>query len=64
MAQIKIEEIVSHLSTEFRRALEATVRSKLPDTPFDSHGLFREFRRQVGRKCNTWVRVPDHFVQT
>jgi hypothetical protein len=25
--------------------------------------LFRAFRRAVGRKCNTWEQVPDHYVR-
>ncbi len=63
MARVKIEEIVDHLGTEFRKALHETVRKEIPDAEFNQHQLFREFRRAVGRKCNTWESVPDHYVE-
>ncbi len=64
MARVKIEDIVDHLSSEMRKALEETVKSVLrPDSTFDSHELFRVFKRNVGRKCSTWESVPDHCVE-
>lgn len=63
MANIKTEEIVDHLSSEFRKALEIAVREVLPEAQFDSFALFRAFRRAVGRKCNTWERVSDSYVE-
>lgn len=63
MARVKIEDIVDHLSSEIRKALEQAVTNVLPDAEFDAYELFREFRRAVGRKCNTWENVPDHFVE-
>jgi hypothetical protein len=59
---VKIEDIVDHLSTEMRRALEDSIHKVAPNARFDAHELFREFRRAVGRKCNTWENVPDSFV--
>ena len=63
MARVKIGEIVSHLSTEFRKALDEAVRKEIPDADFNPQQLFREFRRAVGRKCSTWESVPDHYVE-
>lgn len=63
MASVKMEEVVDHLSTEVRRALEEAVRDVAPDSRIDSHELFRAFRRAIGRKCSTWERVPDHYVE-
>ena len=63
MARVKIEEIVDHLSTEFRKALDEAVRKEIPDAEFNQRQLFRKFRRAVGRKCNTWESVPDHYVE-
>jgi len=63
MARVRIEEIVDHLSSEMRKALEDAVREVLSDDEFDSYELFRAFRRAVGRKCNTWEQVPDHYVE-
>jgi hypothetical protein len=36
MAYIKPEEIVDHLSSAFRKALETSVREALPEAQFDS----------------------------
>ncbi|WP_312919777.1 hypothetical protein [Stutzerimonas nitrititolerans] len=63
MAQVQIEEIVDHLSTEMRKALEEAVRSVAPTAQFDSTALFKAFRKAVGRKCNTWEHVPDFYVK-
>ena len=63
MAQVNIEEIVNHLSSEMRRALEDSVKAVVRGSDFDGHELFREFRRNVGRKCSTWETVPDQFVR-
>ena len=63
MARVKIEEIVDHLSSEFRCALEDTVKKVFPEAKFDRNQLFREFSRNVGRKCNIWETVPDQFVE-
>jgi hypothetical protein len=62
MAQVNIEEVVDHLSSDFRRALEATIRAKIPNAQFDPHDVFREFVREVGRKCRRWEQVPDRHV--
>jgi len=63
MARVKIEDIVDHLSVEMQKALEEAVRKVLPDAEFDRRTLFREFTRSVSRKCSTWERVPDHYVE-
>jgi hypothetical protein len=63
MARVKPEAIVDHLSSQMRRALEEAVLRVIPDAEFDSHQLYREFRRAVGRKCSTWERVPDRCVE-
>lgn len=62
MAQVKIEEIVDHLSSEMRRALEDAVAEVLGNVQYDSYELFRAFRRAVYRKCNVWEIVPDQYV--
>ena len=63
MPQVKIEEIVDHLSYEIQRALEEAVHQTIPDSKFNSNMLFRNFVRAVGRKCSTWERVPDRYVK-
>ena len=63
MAKIKIEEVIDHLSSEMRRALADAISRVLPDVDYDDRELFREFRRAVRRKCNTWEDVPDAYVE-
>ena len=50
MASVNIEEIIDHLSTEVRRALEDAVQQVAPNTRIDSHEFFRAFHRAIGRK--------------
>lgn len=63
MARIKIEAVVDHLDSEMRKALAAAVTRVIPDANFDSRQLFREFKRAVGRKCQTWETIPDNYVE-
>lgn len=63
MAEIQVEEVIDHLSSEMRRALEDAAREVIPNAHVDSHALFRAFRRAVGRKCNYWEQVPDQYVR-
>jgi len=63
MAKVKIEAIVEYLKTDMRRALEAAVKEAAPEATFNSHALFRSFRRAVRRKCNVWETVPDDLLE-
>lgn len=63
MARVKIEQIIDHLDHDMKRALESAVERVLPDAEFDQNELFREFKRAVSRKCSTWERVPDRYVE-
>ena len=63
MAKVKIEDVVDHLSIEFRRALEETIKKHFPNQNFSSHEVYRTFIREVYRKCNVWENVPDHVVE-
>ena len=63
MARVKIEDIIEHLSSEMRHALEDAVSETVQGAKFEPHELFRAFRRAVGRKCNTWENVPDSSVE-
>jgi hypothetical protein len=63
MTRVKIESIIEHLDYDMKRALEDAVSRVVPDVDLDRAGLYREFRRAVGRKCSTWVTVPDDHVE-
>lgn len=62
MARIRIEEIIEHLSSEMRKALEQAVSNVAPDTKIDAHALYKAFVKAVARKCSTWEQVPDQYV--
>lgn len=64
MAEIKIDEIIDHLSTEMKSALNAAVDEVASGANIDRPQLYRAFVRAVRRKCNTWEQVPDSFVRT
>jgi len=63
MARVQIEEILDHLSSEFRGALEDAVHQEISGAQFDSYSLFRTFRNAVARKCNIWEQVPDAYIE-
>lgn len=63
MARVKIEEIIDSLSSDMRRALADAVNEVIDDADFDEHELLRAFKRAVGRKCSTWERIPDRYIQ-
>jgi hypothetical protein len=63
MARVKIESIVDHLDYEMKRALEDAVSRVFPDADINRNELFKAFSRAVGRKCSTWVDVPDNDVE-
>lgn len=63
MARVKIENIIDHLNYDLRHALRDAVNNILPNAEFDERELFREFKRAVYRKCNTWESVPDSYVE-
>lgn len=62
MAKVKIEEVVDHLSSEFRRSLEEVFQKHAPNVQIDAYQVFRDFKSAVYRKCNTWESVPDRYV--
>jgi hypothetical protein len=63
MAEVRIENIIEHLDHDMKRALEDAVSRVLPGTGVDRTALYREFRKAVGRKSSTWVKVPDADVR-
>lgn len=63
MARVKIERVLDYLDSDIRRALEETLKTHFPNVKFDEREVYRTFLRVVDRKCNTWERVPDNFVE-
>lgn len=63
MARIKIESVIEKLDYDLKRALADAVDEVMPGADIDREELYRAFKRAIGRKCSTWVRIPDHYVQ-
>ncbi len=63
MAQIQVEEIIDHLSSEISKALAQAVNYVDPDADCTRNELFRAFKREVRRKCSQWEKVPDRCVR-
>lgn len=59
MARVQAAEIVDHLSNEFRKALDDAVKKNIPDAEYDARKLFRDFVRDVDRRCSNWEQMPD-----
>jgi len=64
MAKVKIEEIIDHLDSEMKMALEDTFTKMAPSLKIDKNTIFREFIKAVRKRCGTWETVPDHFVES
>lgn len=62
MARVKIEEIIEHLDSDMKRALEAAVKECFPDAQVERQRLFKAFVKQVRKKCGTWENVPDRCI--
>ena len=63
MARVRIENIIDHLDYNIRRALKDAVDEVLPGVRCDERELFRAFKRALYRRCSTWERVPDMYVE-
>lgn len=63
MAKIKIEEIIGHLESELKSALEEAIENQNLENDVDIYTLFSDFKRATWRKCNDWESVPDRYVK-
>ena len=63
MAEIKIDDVVYHLDSEFKRALSDTMRKYAPGVRFNISSAFDYFRGRVYDHCSVWEKVPDDCVK-
>ena len=63
MPKIKVEDVVYHLDSEFKKALADTMAEFAPSARYDRDKLFRYFRQRVYHHCSVWEEVPDNCVQ-
>ncbi len=64
MARVKIEDVVYHLDSEFKKALADTMAAFAPNAAYDRNELFRFFLRRVYHHCSTWENVPDNCIDS
>ena len=63
MASVKIEDIVDHLESYFKKALDDTMREFAPRVSYDSDQLFKFFLKRVYTHCSVWEKVPDKAIK-
>ena len=63
MAEVKIDDVLYHLDSEFKRALADTMEKFAPNVQVDIRTAFRYFRRHVYGHCSVWEKVPDSCVR-
>ena len=64
MAQVKIEDVLYHLDSEFKKALEDVMEEFAPDVRFDRNDLYKHFLKRVYHHCSVWETVPDACVKS
>lgn len=62
MAKIKPAEVVDHLGSQVRKALEDAAAATMPDTKIDTMEFYKAFKRALGRRCREWELVPNNYV--
>ncbi len=63
MAKVKIEDVVYHLDSEFKKALGDTLAAFVPGAAYDRNALFRFFLKRVYHHCSVWEDVPDTLIK-
>ena len=64
MVKIKIEDVVYHLDSEFKKALDDTMATFGPEISYDRNELFKFFLKRVYRHCSEWENVPAGCIRT
>jgi hypothetical protein len=63
MAEVKIEDLVYSLDSEFKKALDDTMATFAEDVSYDRDQLFKFFLQRVYHHCSVWEKVPDKCVK-
>jgi hypothetical protein len=63
MAQVKLDELIDHLSLEVKRAIRDAFNEVAPNVEVDQEAFYRSFKKNVYRHCSVWENVPDQYVQ-
>jgi hypothetical protein len=60
---VKIEDVIDHLESDFKKALAETMKKFAPDIRFNEAEAFRFFLGRVYNHCRVWEPVPDRCVK-
>ncbi|HTW58714.1 MAG TPA: hypothetical protein VMD99_11315 [Terriglobales bacterium] len=63
MARVRIEDVVHHLDSEFKKALDDTMAKFAPNVSYNRGDLFSFFLKRVYSHCSAWENVPDSCVE-
>ncbi len=62
--KVKIEDVVYHLDSEFKKALDDTMATFAPEMSYDRNELFKFFLKRVYHHCSVWEDVPEKCVKS
>ena len=63
MPQINVEEVVYHLDSEFKKALDDMMGKFAQGTSYNRDELFKYFLKRVYHHCSIWEKIPDRSVK-
>jgi hypothetical protein len=63
MAEIKVDDVVYRLDSEFKKALAETMKKFAPNVPVNIGSAFKYFQGRVYAHCSKWEKVPDSCVR-
>ena len=63
MAEVKIDDVLYHLNSEFKKALAETLAEFAPNVRVDISSAFKYFHKCVYAHCKVWETVPDSCVK-
>lgn len=63
MAEVKVDDVVYHLNSEFKKALADTMKRFAPNVNVNIDSAVRYFQRRVYDHCSVWEKVPDSCVR-
>ncbi len=64
MARIRVEQVVDHLGSRLRGAIDDTLKALAPDANVDAQEFYREMKKNLGRRCRQWEDVPNNYVES
>ena len=63
MAEVKVEDVVYELESEFTKALADTMAEFAPNAAYSEKQLFKFFLKRVYTRCSVWEKVSDKLVR-